>query len=132
MEVLAASDNVLRGGFTRKRVDVDELLRVLTFTVLVDPVVKPVALSDALVTWPVPVDDFALMRATIGRADENVTIDAYGPRIVFCQRGSVVLDDGTPLELRSGQAAYGDADRPMTVRGEGVVFVASSGHHYGP
>ena len=32
MEVLAASDNVLRGGFTAKRVDVDELMRVLLST----------------------------------------------------------------------------------------------------
>ena len=38
VEIMAASDNVLRGGLTPKRVDVDELLRVLRFEVLDDPV----------------------------------------------------------------------------------------------
>ena len=38
VEIMAASDNVLRGGLTPKHVDVDELLRVLRFEVLDDPV----------------------------------------------------------------------------------------------
>ena len=41
VEIMAASDNVLRGGLTPKRVDVDELLRVLRFEVLDDPVRAP-------------------------------------------------------------------------------------------
>ena len=45
VEIMAASDNVLRGGLTPKHVDVDELLRVLRFEVLDDPVIvaRPVA-----------------------------------------------------------------------------------------
>ena len=45
VEMMAASDNVLRGGLTPKRVDVDELLRVLRFEVLDDPILPstPVA-----------------------------------------------------------------------------------------
>ncbi len=41
VEVMAASDNVVRGGFTSKPVDVDELLRLLRYEVLADPVVRP-------------------------------------------------------------------------------------------
>ena len=45
VEIMAASDNVLRGGLTPKHVDVAELLRVLRFEVLADPVraARPVA-----------------------------------------------------------------------------------------
>ena len=39
---MAASDNVLRGGLTPKHVDVTELLRVLRFEVLDEPVTRPV------------------------------------------------------------------------------------------
>ena len=38
VEAMAASDNVLRGGLTPKHVDVGELLRILRFEVLDDPV----------------------------------------------------------------------------------------------
>ena len=41
VEIMAASDNVLRGGLTPKRVDVPELLRVLRFEVLDEPVLAP-------------------------------------------------------------------------------------------
>jgi mannose-6-phosphate isomerase len=130
MEVLAASDNVLRGGFTTKRVDVDELMRVLTFEVLADPVVKPVALSRALVTWPVPVDDFALVRAAVTPSTGPVRVSVDGPRIAFCLRGAVTVDDGVGVGLRPGQAGFGDGGRPLTVSGDGVVFVASAGEHH--
>ena len=47
VEIMAASDNVLRGGLTPKHVDVPELLRVLRFEPLSDPVRQPVAVSPA-------------------------------------------------------------------------------------
>jgi len=50
VELMAASDNVLRGGLTPKRVDVPELLRVLRFEVLDDPILKPTELSPGVLT----------------------------------------------------------------------------------
>ncbi len=131
VELLASSDNVLRGGFTPKRVDVDELLRVLRFEVLPDPVVKPVVLSgdmaEDMVTWPVPAAEFALVRMTVTRSGGLVELPAAGPRIVFCVTGTVVLDDGTPMDLRAGQSAFGPAGRCLSVRGDGTIFVATTG-----
>ena len=49
IEIMAASDNVLRGGLTPKHIDVDELLRILRYEVLEDPVVRPIHLGPALV-----------------------------------------------------------------------------------
>ena len=39
VELMGASDNVVRGGMTRKHVDVDELLRIVDPTPLVQPVI---------------------------------------------------------------------------------------------
>ena len=47
VEVMASSDNVVRGGLTNKHIDVDELLAVVDFTPLDDPVVRPVEVDPA-------------------------------------------------------------------------------------
>ncbi|MET8230191.1 mannose-6-phosphate isomerase, class I [Micromonospora sp. NPDC005298] len=129
VEIMAASDNVLRGGLTPKRVDVDELLRVLRFEVLDDPVRAPQPVGPGVDWWPVPVDDFALHRVRVGAAVPSVTLSLPGPRVVLCGSGSVTVDDGAgPVTLVSGQAAIGDAaGAPLRVAGAGEAYVATSG-----
>ncbi len=128
VEIMAASDNVLRGGLTPKRIDVAELLRVVRFEVLTDPVRRPEILGPGLVTWPVPVDDFALHRARVGGDTPAVTLPGAGPRVALCLRGSVRVDDGvSPVVLSGGQAAFAPAGRPeLVVSGHGEVYQASS------
>jgi mannose-6-phosphate isomerase len=126
VEIMAASDNVLRGGLTRKHVDVPELLRVLHFEPLKDPVVRPEPAGPGLVTWPVPVDDFVLYRAQV-RAGEPVRLPGDGPRIVLCLDGEVRVDDRVAsVTLGGGQAAFGRPGSPVTASGAGVVFVATT------
>jgi len=122
MEIMAASDNVLRGGLTPKRVDVPELLRVLRFEVLAEPVLAPVPVAPGVLTWPTPAREFALYKASV--TDGSVTLPAAGPRIIFCLDGTVELG---PLVLRGGQAAFVAANEPpVTCRGTGVVFQADT------
>lgn len=62
VELMAASDNVLRGGLTPKRIDVDELLRILDPTPGPVPVVLPVSAGDGargVEAFPADVPDFA-------------------------------------------------------------------------
>jgi mannose-6-phosphate isomerase len=127
VEIMAASDNVLRGGITQKPVDVPELLRVLRFEVLADPVVRPVRVAPGLVTWPVPVPDFALYRARVDGS--AVEVPAGGPRIALCLAGSVAVDDGAgSVGLEAGQAAIGVAGaKPVSVTGHGELYVATTG-----
>ncbi|MEV4509506.1 mannose-6-phosphate isomerase, class I [Dactylosporangium sp. NPDC049525] len=130
VEIMAASDNVLRGGLTPKHVDVEELLRVLRFEVLDDPVTRPVDVAPGLVTWPVPVEDFTLHRALVGPGGgaAAVRLPGGGPRIVLCVRGAVRIDDGVvPVTLAAGQAAFAPATRrELAVSGEGDVFQAAT------
>ncbi|MGC9666813.1 mannose-6-phosphate isomerase, class I [Planosporangium sp. 12N6] len=126
VEIMAASDNVLRGGLTPKHVDVPELLRVLRFEVLADPVVTPREVAPGLVTWPVPVDDFALYRAVPDGGE--LTLPGTGPRVVFCLRGEVRVADGAgELVLTGGRAAFGAAGHPTTVAGTGEIYQATIG-----
>jgi mannose-6-phosphate isomerase len=145
VEIMAASDNVLRGGLTPKRVDVDELLRVLRFEVLDDPVVRPRPVAAGVVTWSTPVREFALYRVTLdagataagvtldaGATDagvNRVTLAAGGPRVVLCRTGSVAVDDGAAtVRLPAGQAAFAAAaGGPLVLSGSGEAYVATVG-----
>jgi mannose-6-phosphate isomerase len=125
VEVMAASDNVLRGGLTPKHVDVPELLRVLRFEVLDDPVVEPREVAPGLVTWSTPIDDFVLHRAD--PAGGEITLPGHGPRIVLCLRGEVRVDDGAgDLTLTPGQAAFGAAGRTARLAGTGEAYQATT------
>ncbi|MDO3701059.1 mannose-6-phosphate isomerase, class I [Micromonospora sp. C28SCA-DRY-2] len=129
VEIMAASDNVLRGGLTPKHVDVPELLRVLRFEVLADPVVTPRVVAPGVVCWPVPVDDFALHRVTVDQEVPEVTLTLTGPRVVLCCGGELVVDDGSgAVKLEPGRAAVGSAaGGPLVVTGAGHAYVATAG-----
>lgn len=128
VEVMAASDNVLRGGLTPKHVDVPELLRVLVFEPLLDPVLpaREVGAGDGwrIDTWPVPVADFALQRITL--TGGAVTLDPRGPRTLLCLSGDVVATDREgSVELTPGTAAFGTADAgQLALTGVGEVFLS--------
>lgn len=127
VEIMAASDNVLRGGLTPKRVDVDELLRVLRFEVLDDPILPATAVAPGIVTWRVPVREFALYRVQLDGRRPPSAVPAAGPRIVLGTRGDVFVapEHGTPVEVRPGTAAFVPSDAgPITVAGVGEAFVA--------
>jgi mannose-6-phosphate isomerase len=129
VEIMAASDNVLRGGLTPKRVDVDELLRVLRFEVLDEPILPSTEVAPGVRTWSVPAREFALYRMELTPAAPPMRLPGEGPRIVLGVRGDVFVAeavDGTPVEVTPGTAAYVPAETgPATVAGVGEVFVAA-------
>ncbi|MGH3648349.1 MAG: mannose-6-phosphate isomerase, class I [Micromonosporaceae bacterium] len=130
VEVMASSDNVLRGGLTPKYVDVPELLRVLRYTELPEPRLAPVPAGDGVVWWPAPVPDFRLARASL--TGGRVTLPLPGgasPRIVFCLTGTVRVDgpDGG-LALGAGEAAFVPAtEDEITAAGTGELYQATTG-----
>lgn len=129
VEILAASDNVLRGGLTPKHVNVPELLRVLRFEVLDDPISPAVEVNPGVTAWPVPVSDFRLSRIRLDAGAAEQPLQGEGPTIVLCWSGQVRIDDGVaPVTLGPGQAAFAPADtRSMYASGFGEIYCASLG-----
>jgi mannose-6-phosphate isomerase len=128
VEIMAASDNVLRGGLTPKRVDVDELLRVLRFEVLDDPIFPAAPVAPGVTTWQVPAEEFELYRVELGPGRPPVTLEATGPRIALGVEGETYVAEphGTPTELTPATAAYAPAETgPLTLAGTGTAFVAA-------
>jgi mannose-6-phosphate isomerase len=128
VEVMAASDNVLRGGLTDKHVDVAEVTRITRYEVAADPVVRPEMIGASVVTWPVPVSEFALTKAVAAAADGTVVLPDGGPRIVVCTAGSARLEvDGAIRTVHSGESVFVSAAQPpVMVSGDAVVFQAST------
>ncbi|KAA0961378.1 mannose-6-phosphate isomerase, class I [Microbacterium sp. ANT_H45B] len=127
VEIMAASDNVLRGGLTPKRIDVPELLGILDTTTGEVPVLRPDAVG-AVTEYPVPVADFALRRIALDGADVDVEVD--GPTMVLATAGRVQVRgaDGETRDVPIGTAAFATADEErLTVVGAGEAFVASPG-----
>jgi mannose-6-phosphate isomerase len=129
IELMAASDNVLRGGLTPKRVDVAELLKVLRFEVLDDPLLPSTEVAPGVLTWQVPVSDFALYQITVDGTRPPTEVPATGPRIILAESGDIFVGeavDGTPVELTAGAAAYAPAAAGrLKLAGTGVAFVAA-------
>jgi mannose-6-phosphate isomerase len=128
IEIMAASDNVLRGGLTPKWVDVEELLRVLRFEVLADPILPGSEVAPGVVTWSVPVREFALYRVRLDGTRPPTALPGVGPRIVLGTAGDVFVaeDHGTPVEVGPGRAAFAPADAGViTAAGIGEIFLAA-------
>jgi mannose-6-phosphate isomerase len=131
IELMAASDNVLRGGLTPKHVDVPELLDVLDFEPRPVPRLEPTRLADGLdlfVPWDVP--DFELLRADVRAADAGDTpeFDLPGPAIVIVTDGQVTITGATgSTTLDRGQYAFVTPDeKRLGFTGSGTIFVATT------
>lgn len=116
VEVMANSDNVLRGGLTPKHVDVPELLRVLDFTPAHDVVVRPEEAEDGIESvYHTPAPEFAVSVVHIDGDRIGHEIDAPtrhdGPQILLCTEGSTVVHaKGGSVTLDRGSAAWVSAD----------------------
>lgn len=121
IEIMAASDNVVRAGLTPKHVDVQELLHIACFTPTPPPLWTPTEVSDGVVCFDPPVDEFALYVGEppiAGVADE-------GPRVVLTLDGEVsVHAGGSGARLEQGDALFVPHDAgPMRIDGAGRVAV---------
>ncbi|MFD5868037.1 mannose-6-phosphate isomerase, class I [Corynebacterium sp. NPDC060344] len=129
VEIMANSDNVLRGGMTSKHVDVVELLRVLDFTPADDPVVEPVV-EGSVASYPTPAGEFRLDRVSVA-ADSGAEVPAEGAMIVLVVDGAAELSsESGEVRLVPGRAAWVPAaEGPRMLRsvggGTAEAFVAS-------
>ncbi len=122
VEVMRASDNVVRGGLTTKHVDVPALVRLLD-PEPVDARVERRA-EGAWIRHAAPTEAFTLHEAEV--AGEAEVPGAAGPRIILCAEGEVtVAAGGTEVVLAAGRAAYLLPGSEAGVRGRGLVLVAA-------
>lgn len=127
LEIMAASDNVLRGGLTQKHIDAPELLSVLEFAPTPPPFLGTEMLDEFTTTLEPDEPDFRLQRVQGAIVDTTVTV--VGPSVLLNLGVDVEVVDvkGERAVLHHGEAVFVTPDAPpLQVRGEDVDLVVAS------
>ena len=131
VELMANSDNVMRGGLTPKHIDIPELLSVLDFTPAVPQLVACVESEPGVWRYQTPAPEFVLWRLDV--AGELTVPGSGSGRVLLVTDGAVAATHGTAeLPLRRGQAAFLTAEEDVRLSGSATVFVGAPGVDGGP
>jgi mannose-6-phosphate isomerase len=120
VEIMANSDNVLRGGLTPKHIDVPELLAVLTFEGRPPEVLHPQAAGRSETVFRTPTEEFELGLLRVSRDGPHVSPPGRGVEILLGLEGEAVLRaTGRDLPLGRGSAVFVPATtRSYAIEGE--------------
>jgi mannose-6-phosphate isomerase len=132
LEIMASSDNVVRGGLTSKRVDSQGLADLLDPGAAPSLAVPRMTLSPHEVRWQPPVPEFALSRVVVSSVPVTLSRElsnSVGPEVLLCLNGQVtVTSDGGDVSLRGGQSAFLSVSAsPTVLAGRGQVYRAAVG-----
>ncbi|GAB3669404.1 mannose-6-phosphate isomerase, class I [Actinocorallia lasiicapitis] len=125
VEIMACSDNVLRGGLTPKHIDLPELLAVTRFEPSPPDRVDGAELPNGETLYEAPVRQFQLTRLAAG--PDSVEVPAPGPGAILCTEGGLtVARDGSTETITPGQAVFVPrAGGPVRISGSGIGFRAA-------
>lgn len=130
VEVMANSDNVLRGGLTPKHVDVPELLRVLDFTPRAPSELAPgTSAIGPEVVFATAAPEFRVSRVRLDgtalKRAASVELDARGPQLLVVTEGTVAVrvpgrSAGRAIDIPAGSGLW------MAASDAAVVVTAHS------
>ncbi|MFT4124920.1 MAG: mannose-6-phosphate isomerase, class I [Gordonia sp. (in: high G+C Gram-positive bacteria)] len=126
VEIMANSDNVLRGGLTPKHIDVPELLRVLDFAPVAPADLMPrIRTVGAERIYLTAAPEFRLSRVELDgtgmAAPSSISFDMPGPQILAVLTGAIEIrpPGGPAITVPAGRAAWlTDADPDVTVHAD--------------
>lgn len=128
IELMAPSDNVLRGGLTPKHVDIGQLLDVASFDPTPVPRLEPIIHRECWREYAPPGQDFALHLFTVPEADSRVELSLSLPAIgVSIGAGATIAVDGEVVQLAQGEAAVvsaGDRLAQVTILPGSALWIA--------
>ncbi len=127
VEIMAGSDNVLRGGLTGKHIDGEELGRILSCRC--GPVRTERAGGEGVErVYPSPAEEFQLSRLLPATERLFRSGRRRGPEIIFCYRGRARVEgrNGSPAELGRGHSVFIPFKAgEYTIRGKAVLYRAA-------
>ncbi|KAL7622702.1 Mannose-6-phosphate isomerase [Parahypoxylon ruwenzoriense] len=135
IECMAASDNVVRAGFTPKFKDVQTLVDLLTYNYApiekqkMSPTEYPYVVlnraayssgSEAILYDP-PIEEFSVIRTVLRGDKSKATFDPIdGPSIVICPGGKGKISVGSKtLEIKEGYVFFVGATAELVLESEG-------------
>lgn len=135
IECMAASDNVVRAGFTPKFKDVQTLVDLLTYDYApieeqkMEPQEYPYVVlnraayssSSQATLYDPPIDEFSVIRTVLNGSGSKATFDPIdGPSIVICTNGKGKISVGpTSKEIREGWVYFVGATAELVLESGG-------------
>jgi mannose-6-phosphate isomerase class I len=130
VELMANSDNVLRGGLTPKHVDVRELLNTLVFEGGKPQVLNGERVGEAMTVYHTPAEEFELSRVELAPRQSLAFAAGHGPDALVVIEGEALVTAGDEqLRLGKGGVAFVPDSIGYGLAGSGrpaVVFRAST------
>lgn len=106
IELMACSDNVIRGGLTPKYVDIPELLKVVDCQEIEPQIIPPAPHDERVFTYSTPAKDFALQDIQY-ECGEVHHLKSQSAAILMVMKGQINLrSETTALFLKQGEAAF--------------------------
>jgi len=113
IELMANSDNVLRGGLTHKHIDLSELPKIVNFTVGDVKKIKPVNHGVCERAYPTSAEEFLLSMISVNREVPFTSFRDRSVEIMICTEGEASIKDLGTCEILS------------LIRGRSVVVPAA-------
>lgn len=130
VELMGASDNVVRGGLTSKHVDADALVALLAPPGTEPTVLAGVDVGEGVRRYDPPAPEIALHRLTPGDGALAVPAAPPGPALLVATdgRAAVARGEETVLLDAGGASLVGPDERDgVIVTGPGTVWLATIG-----
>jgi mannose-6-phosphate isomerase len=106
VEIMANSDNVLRGGLTNKHIDVKELMKHIRFEETIPHVLHPQKINESEKLYRTAAPDFKLSSFSLEEGKTSSFESATG-EIILIINGDVSITTGVnELGLHQGEAAF--------------------------
>ena len=126
VELMACSDNVIRGGLTPKYVDIVELLKIVDCREVTPQIISVAPHNQSEFTYKTPVKDFALAQIRVD-PEQQTEVNLQSAGILLVMQGELKIQEkSTALTLKQGESAFITADSNVEIMSEkgGYAFLA--------
>jgi mannose-6-phosphate isomerase len=125
VELMANSDNVLRGGLTPKHVDVEELLKHTRFEGIVPAILQGGPAGEPVREYPCPVPDFSLTKIEINK-EQSIDNQSSSIEIFLVLSGSVSFSGSWVLERGESALLLPGETYQLKSTGNALIYKASA------
>lgn len=126
VELMACSDNVIRGGLTPKHVDIVELLKIVDCHEVTPQIISVAPHNQSEFTYKTLVNDFALAQIRVD-PEQQTEVNLQSAGILLVMQGELKIQEkSTALTLKQGESAFITADSNVEIMSEkgGYAFLA--------
>jgi mannose-6-phosphate isomerase len=117
LEIMANSDNVIRGGLTPKHIDIPQLLKLVAFKGITPEIIEGRQSDNPYETfYESPSPDFRLSRIQLSKGDlyKNTT---FSTEIMLLLDGEIMLDtNGRDILIKKGESIIAFAEKSYRIK----------------